>query len=41
MGIGYPGSESDSIFASLAVFFRFLAFIADASEATLGQGAVR
>jgi hypothetical protein len=41
MGVGYPGSESECVFASLAVFFRFLAFIADASEATLGREAVR
>jgi hypothetical protein len=41
MGVGYPGSESDCVFASLAVFFRFLAFIADASEAALGRGVVR
>jgi hypothetical protein len=30
MGVGNPGSESDCVFASLAVFFQ--AFIADAPE---------
>ena len=41
MGVGYPGSEGDRVFASLAVFFRSLAFIADASEATPEREAVR
>ena len=41
MGVGYHGSQSDCVFASLAVFFRFLAFIADASEFTLGREAIR
>ena len=29
MGVGNPGSESNCVFASLAVLFRVLAFIAD------------
>jgi hypothetical protein len=51
MGVGYPGSESDRVFAPLAVVFhclspytsdrRFLVFVADASEGTFGQEAAR
>jgi hypothetical protein len=40
MDVGYPGSEGDRVFASLAAF-RSLAFIADASEVTPEREAVR